>query len=330
MIRLTKYTASELNDEIHAELLPLMAELHEEHGSEDPLPTLENMASQLRGIPSYVRLNLWIARSEKNRVVGEAILILIDHPEQAHLAPIKLSVSPGFRRRGLGRRLFSVARAAAIEEKRRVLDLETDSRVPAGAEFARALGATPALVSGQNRLYLAEVNREELEEFRRAPSGFSPVLWRGPTPDEWLAERVRLSEIYNDIPTGDLDIGDIRLTPERLRDEEAARARAGVQSWTLAARDDATGALAGLTELHWNPTRPHIVQQQITGVDSTYRGRGLGLYLKAELLHVLLDECPDAEFISTENADVNAGMRRINERLGYRRHREVTSWQLGI
>ena len=330
MIRLTKYTASELNDEIHAEVLPLMAELHTERGSEDPLPTLENMASQLRSIPSYIRLILWLARSEKNEVVGEAILILIDNPEQAHLAPIKLSVSPRYRRRGLGRRLFSVARAAAIEEKRRVVDLETDSRVPAGAAFARSLGAMPGLVSGQNRLYLAEVNRDEIEAFRKAPPGFSPVLWRNETPDEWLTERVRLSEVYNDIPTGDLDLGDIKLTPERLRDEEAGRARAGIQSWTLAARDDATGKLAGLTELHWNPTRPHVVQQQITGVSSDYRGRGLGLFLKAELLQTLLAECPEARFISTDNADSNAGMRRINERLGYRRHVEVTSWQRAV
>lgn len=330
MIRLTKYTASELTDEIHAELLPLMAELHEERGSEDPLPTLENLASQVRSIPSYIRLNFWIARSEKNEAIGEAMLVLLDNPEQAHLAPIKLSVSPRFRRRGLGRRLFSVARAAALEEKRRVIDLETDSRVPPGAEFARSLGAQAALVSGQNRLYLADVNRAELEELRKAPEGFSPVLWRDATPDEWLSERVRLSEIYNDIPTGDLEIGDIRLTPERLRDEEAARARAGVQTWTLAARDDATGKLAGLTELNWNPTRPHVVQQQITGVSPDYRGRGLGLYLKAELLIALLAECPDAKFISTENADVNAGMRRINERLGYRPYREVTSWKLDV
>ena len=81
---------------------------------------------------------------------------------------------------------------------------------------------------------------------------------------------------------------------------------------------DASGEPVGMTELFINETMPHRVFQSGTLVLPEHQGHRLGLALKVANHLALLERFPDAEWIITGNADVNAPMNAVNDRLGFR------------
>jgi GNAT superfamily N-acetyltransferase len=64
-----------------------------------------------------------------------------------------------------------------------------------------------------------------------------------------------------------------------------------------------------------------------TAVVPEHRGRGFGLWVKADMLVRLRTERPDVTALLTGNSSTNAHMLRINDRLGYRPWTELHSWQ---
>ncbi|MBV9813880.1 MAG: GNAT family N-acetyltransferase [Acetobacteraceae bacterium] len=88
--------------------------------------------------------------------------------------------------------------------------------------------------------------------------------------------------------------------------------------------------VVGITEAAWDPRFPDRVEQMLTGVARAWRGRGLAKALKAAMLHWLREHHPEVRLMITGNAEANAAIRAINDKLGFAVHREHTSYQLGI
>ena len=65
-----------------------------------------------------------------------------------------------------------------------------------------------------------------------------------------------------------------------------------------------------------------------TGVRPDARGRGIGKWLKAYMLDRMHRLYPDAEWISTGNADSNGPMLAINMKMGFKRHRWGAEYQI--
>ncbi|RIH84302.1 Acetyltransferase (GNAT) family protein [Calidithermus terrae] len=296
-----------------------------------PVPFEERMAT-LRNLPPVVRVWVWTVW-EGGEVVAESSASYLDLPENRHLLEADVGVLPGHRRRGLARRLLAPVAELARQTGRTLLMGNTTARVPSGEAFMERLGAERGLESHTNQLLLAELDRELLGRWlREAPTAdFELQFWEGPYAEADLEEVVRvLQVVMSDQPKDRLEMEDVKVTPQMLRQVEQMQLAAGGQRWTYFVREKATGRFAGYTEVTWNPHRPDLLQQQGTGVFPGFRGRGLGRWLKAAMIQKVLAERPGVSKIRTGNADSNAPMLKINRALGFKPYLSRTTWQVGL
>jgi GNAT superfamily N-acetyltransferase len=318
-----------------AELWAFREVIRAERMPDDPPLLRESFVARTRNIPDFYHYEYQLMRAPgESEIVAACGFGYELTGENMHLAEADVEVLPGYRRRGLGRRLLGWAAAAAQAKGRRLLLGHSSDRVPAGAAFARAVGATPGLEERHSQLVLAELDRGMLRDwqeqaFERAP-GYELIFWDNEYPEELIEPFAALCQVMNTAPRGDLEVEDFTITPEQLREYRRRRIAAGRFAWTMLAREQATGALAGYSELMFDRSRPTIVSQAATGVRPEHRGRGLGRWLKAAMLERLLAEHPEARLVRTDNAETNASMLAINVALGFQPYMTVTIWQVEV
>ena len=196
------------------------------------------------------------------------------------------------------------------------------------------LGAQKGLEAHVNQLRIADLDGGLIERWlaqgQARGAEFELGLWDGPYPEEQLAAVAELVELTNQQPLGDLEIEDMHMTPEQLRQAEQMSFARGNQRWTFYIVEKASGRFAGYTETVWNPNRPEILRQDMTGVFPEYRGRGLGRWLKAAMLDKVLKERPSVKYVRTGNADSNAAMLKINREMGFQPYTAGALWQIEI
>jgi mycothiol synthase len=252
--------------------------------------------------------------------------------DNLHMAQFTIEVLPEFRRRGLARQFLSRIVEVARGEKRRLLIANTTDRIPAGEAFMARIGAERGLAGKTQQLVIADLDagllRRWQERAAESATGFEIGLWEGEYPEADIDAIVTLCGLLNQQPFGDLEIEDFKFTAEQLRQDEQSIFSRGYERWTLCAREKSTGEFAGYTEVLWNPNRPEIVSQLMTGVFPEYRNRGLGRWLKAAMLDKILEERSQAKYVRTGNSDINAPMLKINSELGFKPYISECVWQV--
>lgn len=313
---------------VHEFLVALDAELE----PEDPPRSLEYTVNNFRsfGLISTQEVVQFYAWSGTT-AVGRAFVVVGNEDENRHLLWGDVAVLATHRGRGIGTALFEKVVEVAEAESRRLIMGSTDSAIPAGEAFAASIGASAGLIEVTNELRLSGLDHDILAAWQRAAPTheFQLLTWLGPYPEEYLARMAALHEVMNTRPKGDLDYEDERVTPENLREWEAYAAARGAEVWTVVAQHKSSGELVGFTEVNWRPDKPGLLTQSGTVVNPAYRGRGLGRWLKATMLDLVLRERQQVTRVRTSNADSNESMLRINEALGFRQLRTETGWQVG-
>ncbi|MEO1166043.1 MAG: GNAT family N-acetyltransferase, partial [Chloroflexota bacterium] len=61
-----------------------------------------------------------------------------------------------------------------------------------------------------------------------------------------------------------------------------------------------------------------------------FRGRKIGKWLKADMMLHIREVYPDAEYVSTGNADVNSAMLAINEKMGFQLYKPQVVYKLDV
>lgn len=306
----------------------------QERQPEDPPTPLDEMTAIMQNIPPFVSVEKWVVWDHAGtEIVADAEVAIVRMEENTHLAHFGIVVEPDYRRRGTGRELLRRVAEVARREGRRLMMTHTSARISAGEAFMERLGAERGQEMHINRLLLADLDRDVIARWqaagRESAAGFTMVWRDGPYPDDQIDAIAALTNsTMNTAPRDRLDIEDINITPEHLRQIDRTMTASGIQRWMLYASEAVTGRLAGFTEVTWNPNRPEVANQGATGVYPEFRRRGLGRWLKAAMLERVLADRPDALSVRTGNADSNAAMRGINIALGFQPYIAHCTWQL--
>ncbi|MEV6867171.1 GNAT family N-acetyltransferase [Streptosporangium subroseum] len=153
---------------------------------------------------------------------------------------------------------------------------------------------------------------------RPTADGYRVRGWTAEAPQEVLVSYARARRAIFDAPKGGITWNAPEWTPERIRAEEAAYLAADVEQRTVVAVHEATGDVAGLTELIIRPGQPDHGRQLDTAVLNEHRGHGLARAIKAAMMRRLVRERPDIVRISTQTAADNVHMATVNHQIGYR------------
>ncbi|HYZ53057.1 MAG TPA: hypothetical protein VE733_06040 [Streptosporangiaceae bacterium] len=273
----------------------------------------------------------WLASGDSGGATIGGYLLELPDRENQDQASLVIWIAPPQRRAGLGRALLGHAAERTRALGRRVLSGETRDGSP-GDAFARSAGALPGLTEVRRILDVAAIPTGHLAKLRAAAeaaaAGYSLLSWDGPTPATLLEQVAVLNETMGDAPRGPgeeaqtWDAARVRRADERV-------AAQGLRYYSVAARHDATGAIAGLTQLGVDPAEPEWGHQELTVVTRPHRGHRLGLLVKVAMLERLAQREPQLRWIITGNAETNRHMISINETIGYRVvDRWTTSWRL--
>jgi mycothiol synthase len=331
--RIDRVVPKDLPEDEQTALARLFQRMSQEILPEDPERPIEAILPRLRAtVP-----NEWHARARARDATGNVVAFggverSLNDPLNAHVAWTEISVHPDHRRKGLGRAVFADLVTQSEGQHPELLFMGiTNDRVASGEPFLKALGAQAGLPMKTNQLALVDVARTQVADWARLdPAGYRLERVDDVVPAKLVAPYIQASDGINDMPKGDLKMGDWKLTEEQVRDRESWFTQTGIQWRLLVAIHEATGEGAGFTDITYDPKQPWVIWQQGTAVTRGHRGHRLGLWMKAVMLDRILRELPEAQYIRTGNANTNSQMLGINTQLGFRLAWQSILWQLPI
>jgi len=323
------------SDHEYAALNRILNTVRKERQPDDPPIPLVETTNQMKNLPSFVDLRMWCVWNEdRTEMLAQGNVGLINTDDNRHLSQFDIIVHPHYRLQGLGKALLRQICEAAKTDGRRLLLTDTHDRIPGGEAFMLRLGAKRGLEGHVNQLRIVDLDRSLIERWleqgHKNDNEFALGVWEGTYPEDQLEEIVKLMELTNQQPLGELEVEEMHITPQEIREMEKMDAARGNQRCTFYIIEKATGKFAGYTETVWNINRPEILRQDMTGVFPEYRGKGLGRWLKAAMLDRMLRTHPEIKYVRTQNADTNAAMLRINNELGFKPYMSSILWQLEI
>lgn len=229
------------------------------------------------------------------------------------------TVHPGHRRRGLGGELLQWAVAETRRLHRSLLWFYVPGSASGGdgpgAALMRRVGARVVLTEVRRLLDLRET---ALLDPAPVADGYRLEQWLDRTPDGLVDGVAYLNmRMSIDAPSGEADLEQEHWDAARVRAKEEHAQQCGRLHVVTVVVHEATGDVAGLTEIAVNRTTPHVGYQWETIVDPRHRGHRLGLALKTRNHQLLVAHSPTTRHINTWNADSNTFMISVNEACGF-------------
>ncbi|MEU7526604.1 GNAT family N-acetyltransferase [Saccharothrix sp. NPDC042600] len=287
----------------------------EQAGTPGPRPSVDTAVWRLRNpFSGFGPAVHWLARSAGG-VVGGAVAYFPDE-ENTDTALITVTVHPDHRWHGVGTAVLRTVVAEVARRGRTAVEAWHVDEGSAGERWALSLGFREL-----RRMVLQRLDMSAARTDVPVPPGYELRSWVGAAPEDVVASYARARNAIGDSPLGEADYEHPDWTVDRVRAEEAARRRQGVEQRVVVALHG--GEVAGLTEVETRPASPEWLMQGDTAVVAAHRGRRLGLVLKAHMLRRVAAELPAVEAVLTGTGTGNHAMIRVNHALGYR---DVRTW----
>ena len=277
----------------------------EQSGGAPPPGALER---ELRARDPDPKRSLWVGRVRG--AIAAAGSLGLEADEYGY---VRLYVAGVHRRKGVGRAALRRMAGEALAQKVTALRSTVVEGSP-GERFAAAVGAEVLLRLVLEELHLDAHGEAKLATLARRPyPSYRLAHWRSNAPPDLVTSYSELKHFIHDAPGSSLQLGARRpWDVDRVRIMEEGVRRSGAELWVSAAV--APAAVVAFTEA---AVHPGFASQMDTVVLPGHRGRGLALWLKADLALRLLRERPDVIRISSTVNEANVPMRTINRRLGY-------------
>jgi GNAT superfamily N-acetyltransferase len=258
----------------------------------------------------------WVAEDDRlpegeSEIFAHVSILLL-----GDIGVVEVLVLPSLRRRGLGRQLMAVAARRAYLEGFSTIGAEVIGGTPA-MPFYESLGFEREYVETRSVLNLSGVDWLALGEMAGgiAP-GYQIQYHPGGPPEELLAAYAQAKLEAQD-EDDDLDLAPRSSDPQRLRDSLQTLHKRGLKPYIVLAIHDATGVVAGLTEVVVPVQHPERADQYDTIVVRDHRGFGVDRAIKARMLFELRAAEPGLREVQTWNAHNNESMLKVNAELGY-------------
>lgn len=338
-VKMTGFCPLNTTDEMWKAYFDHADAIHVEIDPEDPNLPREKRKALLRSafeVP-FVNKYMYLALAGDGEAAGYLSVTMENEKSPSyqankHVGKLYLSVLGKYRRKGLGTRLLKHITAELAAKEPAVTEFLLPVVLESGRRFLDRAGGTVSLVQAENRLYLRDLDWSMVEAWVEEGAGKNPstaIITVSSIPESDIE---RYSEIYtetmNQQPFGDVSLK-IKVTPEQIRLYEGQNSSNGVEQLTIYARER-DGGVSGLTEINYLKESGHKAAQMLTGVRAASRGRGLGKLLKARMLLHIRKEYPGVKYIVTGNADSNAPMLAINNKLGFKKHLPYFLYKLKI
>jgi GNAT superfamily N-acetyltransferase len=263
----------------------------------------------------------WVAEDDRlpegeSRVFGHVSILLL-----GDIGVLEVLVHPQLRRRGLGRQLVAVAARRAYLEGFSSIGVEAIGGTPA-IGFYSSLGFEQEYVETRSVLRLSTVDWLALGEMARSiAAGYRGESHPGGPPDDML-EAYAQAKLEAPDDENDLDLAPRSSDPQRLRDSLNTLHKRGLKPYIVLAVHEATGVVAGLTEVVVPAQHPERADQYDTIVVRDHRGYGIDRAIKARMLFELRAAEPGLREVQTWNAQHNESMLKVNAELGFQPDRD--------
>jgi GNAT superfamily N-acetyltransferase len=303
-----------------------------------PAPSVADSRVLLSGPVGGEQTDLFIAQIDGKPVVAASTRCPLH--DNLTIANLGLDVHPDHRGRGYGRvaagGLLEIARGLGRTRVLCEVAAATRTTSPSpGEALARSFGAHPMHAETRRLLELDAISDSDLEPLRTASvaasAGYSLVAWGDHTPAEYVEDMAELQALMStDPPQGELDLEPENWDAARYLEREQSIIDRGRIHLSVGAVEDRSGKLIGFSDLALAKEDLPIGFQWSTIVRGEHRGHRLGMRLKLANLDEVRRQLPEVRYLNTWNADENAYIVGVNERLGYRPMESWTEWQLDL
>lgn len=340
-MRIIEFDTHKASDELYNLFFELTEKLGEEKRPGEAPPPRSLLRRMMTTKIPEVKRYWWLVLKkefEKEKAVGVARIGFSTkkdpaYQENKHNAEIRLDIDKDYRKRGIGSKALKVLIEKAKEDKN-VNTILVDVNLDSGHKFCKKLGGDIALEAAENRLFMKDVNWSLIEQWKNEgdkiaeKEGVTMHLFTD-CPEDILTEYVDIyTETINQQPLGSIDL-EMRVTPKSRRLQEEQLKQQGLKWHTKITREK-DGKISGLTEILQIPEMPERIMQLLTGVKQEYRGRGLGKWLKADMLLYIKENFSETKFIQTDNAISNAPMVSINDKMGFKLNIAQTMYKFDL
>jgi GNAT superfamily N-acetyltransferase len=272
-------------------------------------------------MPGERRLG-WVAEDDRlpegeSTIYGHVSVLLL-----GDIGVLEVLVHPNLRRRGLGQQLVAVAARRAYLEGFSSIGVEAIGDTPA-LPFYESLGFEREYVETRSVLNLSSVDWNSLSAMANGIGpGYRVEYHPGGLPTGLLEAYAQAKLEGQDDDDSDLDLRPSSSDPQRLRDSLSTLERRGLKPYIVLAVHEASGAVAGLTEVVVPAQHPERADQYDTIVVREHRGYGIDRAIKARMLFELRAAEPGLREVQTWNAQHNESMLKVNAELGYQSDRD--------